>query len=78
MYVKWSVKIRMSVVTGYDLQNKICYLIPTLLDFQNLVRKFLPFTTVLSLAIFSLTIRLYGYEVIIINNFKKIYSVATP
>ena len=36
----------------------ICYLIPTLLDFQILVRKFLPFATVLSLAIFVLSLGL--------------------
>ena len=47
---------RMSRVTSYAQLRlaKICYLIPTQLDFQILVRKFLLFATVLSLAIFLL------------------------
>ena len=35
------------------MQNRICYLIPTLLELQILVRKILPFATIVSLAIFS-------------------------
>ena len=34
------------------LINKICYLIPTLLDLQLLARKLLPFATIVRLAIF--------------------------
>ena len=34
------------------MQNNICYLIPSLLDFQILVRKFISFTTIVSLTIF--------------------------
>ena len=46
---------KMSRVTSYDqlrLENKICHMIPTLLDFQSLVRKCLPFATIVNLAIF--------------------------
>ena len=34
------------------MKNKICFLILTLLDFQILVRKFISFTTIVSLTIF--------------------------
>jgi len=50
---------KMSRMTSYDqliLGNKICHLIPTLLDFQILVRKLLPFATIVSLAIFYLSL----------------------
>ena len=37
------------------MQNKICYLKPTLLDFKILARKRLPFETIVSLAVFDIS-----------------------
>ena len=53
MNVKLLVRSYNSRIQCQDLQNKICYLIPTLLDFRKLVRKCLTLATIVSLSIFN-------------------------
>ena len=58
-------------MTSYDLQNKICYLILTLLDFQILGRKFLPSVTIVSLVIFLTTLPTFSISFDIEKHFNN-------
>ena len=52
-----------------DLQNKSCYLIPTLLDFQILVKKCLPFATLVILFVKLLFFGLVNFDSVYFSNF---------